>query len=63
MPEGECGAQEHFGALEQNAVPEAENGGLRQTRREQREQPLHREHVRQRRLVRIACAPDRIENM
>ena len=41
VPERERGSQEHFGALEQHAVPEAQHCRLRQTRREQRQQPLH----------------------
>lgn len=50
LPNGERGAQEDVAALEEDEVPHAQHGRLGQARGEQREEPLHGEHVRERRL-------------
>lgn len=55
VPNGQRGFQEHRAALEEYQVPDPEHRALWKTVAEQREEPLHREHVRQRRFVAGPC--------
>lgn len=57
-PDGEGGPEQNFGALEHEGVPEPKDGGPWEARREEREEPLHAEHVHQRRLVLGLCDPE-----
>lgn len=51
LPDGEGGPEQHLRTLEENRVPDLEHGGRRQAGGEHGEEPLHSEHVGQRRLV------------
>jgi len=51
LPDGECDSKQNLGAFEEHRVPDLQHGGRRQAGGEHREEPLHREHVGQRRLV------------
>lgn len=51
LPDGEGNPEQHLGAFEENRVPDLEHGGRRQAGGEDGEEPLHGEHVGERRLV------------
>ena len=50
-PDGQSCPEENLVALQQNQVPDPEDGLPREAGREEGEEPLHGEHVGQRRLV------------
>lgn len=51
LPDGEGDPEQHLGAFEENRVPDLEHRGRRQAGGEDGEEPLHGEHVGERRLV------------
>lgn len=51
LPDGEGNPEQHLGAFEENRVPDLEHRGRRQAGGEDGEEPLHGEHVGERRLV------------
>lgn len=51
LPDGEGNPEEHLGAFEENRVPDLQHRGRRQAGGEDGEEPLHGEHVGERRLV------------
>lgn len=51
LPDGDGDPEQNLGALEEHRVPDLQHGGRRQAGGEHGEEPLHREHVGQRRLV------------
>jgi len=55
VPDGQSGFQEYRAAFEEYQIPDPEHRALRKTVTEQREKPLHREHVRQGWFVAGSC--------
>ena len=55
-PDDDGRPQENLRSFEEDCVPDSQRRWLGQTSCEQRQKPLHREHVRQRRLVVSTCS-------
>lgn len=51
LPDGEGDPEQHLWALKEDRVPDLQHGGRRQAGGKHGEEPLHSEHVGQRRLV------------
>lgn len=51
LPDGEGDPEQNLGAFEENRVPDLEHRGRRQAGGEDGEEPLHGEHIGERRLV------------